>query len=235
MNKRGAGIILGVIPARGGSKGIPGKNLRQVLGKPLIGYTVEEALAFKSVDKVIVTTDSPAIAATARSFGAEVPFLRPKALARDRSSMLDVLKHALRTCERLYGIRIDGIFLFDPSSPLRDEKDLAAMAGLFRREKPDLVVAVSPCRRNPYFNMLKAGRNSYAGLVLKGRFIRRQDAPPIFDITNNGWLFSRRAVLRGWRLPRRTIAYEVRSVTIDIDREEDLDLLEFFMKRRGTR
>jgi CMP-N-acetylneuraminic acid synthetase len=96
-------------------------------------------------------------------------------------------------------------------------------------------VAVSRCRRNPYFNMLKTEKTGFARLVLKGDFTRRQDAPPLFDIANNCWIFSRRAVLNGWRVPRKTIAYEIRSDYIDIDKEDDLKFLEWCLRHEGRR
>jgi CMP-N-acetylneuraminic acid synthetase len=179
-----------------------------------------------------VTTDSAEIARVALKYGAEVPFMRPKKLARDGTPMLDVLKHALQACERLYASRIAGVVLLDPTSPLRDKAEMEGMVRLFQDKEPDLVVAVAPCRKNPYFNMLKIGENGYARLVLKGDFARRQDAPPLYDIANNYWIFSRRAVLRGWRIPKRTLAYEIRGVYADIDREDDFKFLEWHLRTR---
>jgi CMP-N-acetylneuraminic acid synthetase len=233
--KPSAPVLLGVITARSGSKGIKNKNLRLVLGKPLISYTIKDALGYRGLYKTIVTTDGQEIARVALKYGAEVPFLRPKKLAEDKTAMLDVLKHALNACERIYSVKIDGIVLLDPTSPLRQKSEVEDMMEIFRRKKPDLVVAVSRCRRNPYFNMLKTGKTGFARLVLKGDFTRRQDAPPLFDIANNCWIFSRRAVLNGWRVPRKTIAYEIRSDYIDIDKEDDFKFLEWRLRREGRR
>jgi len=226
-------ILLGVIPARAGSKGIKNKNLRLVLGKPLISYSIEDALTFDKLSKTIVTSDSQEIARVARNFGAEVPFIRPKALAKDDTPMLAVLKHALLKCERLYGLRIDGIVLLDPTSPLRKKSDIEAMIDLFLAKQPDLVVAVSACRKNPYFNMLRFNKKGYGQLVLKGDFARRQDAPPLFDIANTCWIFSRRAVLNAWRIPERTIPYVIHSFYADIDKEDDMKFLEWYLQSKG--
>jgi len=225
-------VLLGVIPARGGSKGIPKKNLRRVLGRPLLSYTIEAAKSYRGLFKTIVSTDSPEIAEVARAYGAEIPFLRPKRLARDGTPMLAVLKHALLACERLYAAKVDGVVLLDPTSPLREKADLEDMARLFREKAPDLVVAVSPCRKNPYFNMLRIGKNGYARLVIAGRYVRRQDAPPLYDIANNIWIFSRRAVLNGWRLPSKTLAYEIRGGYADVDTKDDLAFLEWRLRKR---
>ncbi len=112
-------ILLGVIPARGGSKGIKNKNLRKVLNKPLIYYTIKDALSYKKIYKIIVTTDSLEIAEVAKKYGAEVPFIRPKRLAKDNTSMIEVLKHALMKCEQIYSLKINGIVLLDPTNPVK--------------------------------------------------------------------------------------------------------------------
>lgn len=232
MKQRESSVLLGVIPARSGSKGIKNKNLRRVMDKPLIYYTIKEALNYKEIYKTIVSTDSLEIAETAKKYGAEVPFIRPKKLAKDNTPMLEVLKHALIECECLYSLKIDGIVLLDPTSPLRRKDDIEAMINIYLKKKPDLIIAVSKSRRNPYFNMVKINKSGYAELVLRGNYIRRQDTPPIFDITNNCWIFSRRAILRDWRIPKKTIIYEITSLHVDIDEEDDIMYFEWFLKSR---
>ena len=177
MKQEESSILLGVIPARGGSKGIKNKNLRTVLNKPLIYYTIKDALSYKKIYKTIVTTDSLEIAEVAKKYGVEVPFIRPKRLAKDNTPMIEVLKHALMKCEQIYSLKINGIVLLDPTSPLRKKENINEMIDIFLESKPDLVVAVTKSRRNPYFNMVKINKNGYARLVLEGNFVRRQDAP----------------------------------------------------------
>ena len=223
-------ILLGIIPARSGSKGIKNKNLRTVLNKPLIYYTIKDALSYEEIHEIIVSTDSIEITEVAKKYGAEVPFMRPKKLAKDNTSMMEVLKHALMECEQIFSSKIQGIVLLDPTSPLRKEDEIKKMINIFLKRKPDLVVAVSKSRKNPYFNMVKTNKSGYAQLVLRGNYTRRQDAPPIFDITNNCWIFSRRAILRGWRIPRKTIAFEIDGLYIDIDRENDIKFFEWLLK-----
>ncbi|MHC4677063.1 MAG: acylneuraminate cytidylyltransferase family protein [Planctomycetota bacterium] len=231
-NRNSRSVLLGVIPARGGSKGLRNKSLRKVLNRPLIAYTVEHALTYREIYKSIVTTDSSRIAKVARQYGAEVPFIRPKELAEDNTPMLDVLKHALIHCEQLYSVRVKGIVLFDPTSPVRKKTDIRKMIDVFLDKEPDLVVAAARCKRNPHFHMLKINSSGYAQSASKGNFTCRQDAPVVFDITNTCWIFSRRAVLRCWRMPRRTILYEIDSFYVDIDHEEDLGFFEYFLKSR---
>ncbi len=227
-------VLLGVIPARGGSKGLKNKNILNVLNKPLISYTIEQASYHKNIYKTIVSTDSKKIAEIAKKNKAEVPFIRPKELARDNSAMLDVLKHALQTCEKLYSIKISGIVLFDPTSPVRKKEDIDKMIDIFIKKKPDLVLAVTKCKRNPYFNMVKINNDNFAQLAARGNFIRRQDTPVVYDIANNCWIFSRRAVINGWRLPKKTIPFEVDSY-IDIDTEKDLKLFEWTLKTKRSK
>lgn len=115
--------ILAMIPARGGSKGLPGKNVRPLLGKPLIGWTVGQALASRCLDRVIADTDSPAIAAAAKKHGAEVPYLRPARLAGDKARIVDVVLHALDFFEAR-GEKYDYFLLLEPTSPLRKAGDI---------------------------------------------------------------------------------------------------------------
>ena len=231
--KRHSGaVLLGVIPARGGSRGLKNKSLRKVLDKPLISYTITHALTHTDVHEVIVTTDSPKIAEVARQYGAEVPFVRPKELAADDTPMLDVLKHALIHCEQLYSVKIKGIVLFDPTSPVRKKADIKKMISIFHEREPDLVIAAARCKRNPYFHMLRVNSSGYAHSASRGNFTRRQDAPIVYDITNTCWIFSRRAVLRRWRMPRRTILHEINSFYVDIDQEEDLRFFEYYLRSR---
>lgn len=118
-NKR----ILAIIPARGGSKGLPGKNIKPLCGKPLIGWTIKQAKDCKYIDEIFVTTDSEKIANTAKEFGVDVPFLRPVELANDTSSSMDVVEHVLSHFENK-NIFFDYILLLEPTSPLRKKNDL---------------------------------------------------------------------------------------------------------------
>jgi len=230
VNKKKRSILLGVIPARAGSKGIKNKNLRDVLGKPLIYYTIKQSAGYKGIYKIIVTTDSTKIAKAAEKFGAEVPFIRPKALAKDLTPMLDVLRHALINCERIYSVRIDGIVLLDPTSPVRKKETIDNMLKIFLNGDMDMMVAVTRSRRNPYFNMLKLKKDGYAALAIKGSFVRRQDAPVFFDITNSCWIFSRRAVMARLRMPPKTRIYETDDFFIDIDTKDNLKLFECYLE-----
>lgn len=116
--------VIGVIPARGGSQGIPGKNIKPIYGKPLIAWTIEVALASELIDEVIVSTDSLEIKEVAEEFGARVPFLRPDYLAEDTSTSMDVLMHALDHMENEESKTFDVLLMLEPTSPLRELKDI---------------------------------------------------------------------------------------------------------------
>ncbi|WP_425956284.1 cytidylyltransferase domain-containing protein [Xylanimonas sp. McL0601] len=146
--------ILAVVPARGGSKGLPGKNIRPLAGVPLIGYAIACGNSLPSVARTIVTTDDEEIAATARALGGDVPFLRPAELARDDTPSAPVIRHALAEVEREEGVQYDGVLLLEPTSPGRDPQQIERAIALFE-SRPDLdgVVAVSA----PWFDPLWVG------------------------------------------------------------------------------
>jgi CMP-N,N'-diacetyllegionaminic acid synthase len=140
---------IGIVPARGGSKGLPGKNIRPLCGKPLIGWTIEKALRSRHLDVVVVSTDSEEIAAVARSAGADVPFLRPAALATDKSSSMDVVRHVLDHY-RAGGREFVYTALLEPTSPLREDGDIDAMLEqLDAQAQFDAIVSVGEVGEHP--------------------------------------------------------------------------------------
>lgn len=132
---------LGLIPARGGSKRVPGKNLRPLHGKPLITWTIDAALATTCLDHVAVSTDCPDIAQTARQAGAEVPFIRPEALATDQAASIDVILHAVAFYES-QGHQVDNVVLLQPTSPLRHQQDIAAAINTYESLNATAVISV---------------------------------------------------------------------------------------------
>ena len=224
-------MVLGVIPARGGSKGVPGKNIRPVLGKPLIAYSIECGLQCPSIDHIIVTTDSRKIADLAREWGADVPFARPAELSGDTVPMLPVLQHAVTETEGYYKKTLEILVLLDPTGPLRTVDDVEGSIKLFRDSDCDAVVSGNTARRNPYFNMVMQN-NSYVRLVIPASKAigRRQDSPPVYDLNTVVWVYSRKALMEKARIPKRTLLYLVPPErAIDIDAELDFKILEFLM------
>lgn len=234
MNDR-SGIILGVIPARGGSKGVPGKNIRSVLGKPLIAYAIECGLKCPSLDHLIISTDSYEIASIAKKWGADVPFMRPDELARDESPMLPVLQHALTASEKYYNKSVKILVLLDPTGPLRTVDDIEACLKLLQESDCDAVVSGNMAHRSPYFNMVMLN-DYYARLVFQSSepIGRRQDSPPVYDLNTVVWAYYRKALMEEKaRIPKRTLLYLIPPErAIDIDTELDFEILEFLMGKK---
>jgi len=179
---------LAVIPARGGSKGLPGKNIRPLAGLPLLVHSVRCAERVARVQRIVVSTDSPEIAEVARRAGAEVPFLRPAELARDDTPTMPVLQHALAEMARRDGRAYGSVLLLEPTSPARLPDDVDRAFTLLDADPgADGVVACS----RPHFNPLYVGvveRGGYIAPAFEGAaHVRRQDAPELFRI--NGALY----------------------------------------------
>ena len=169
--------VLGIIPARGGSKGIPNKNLRELAGRPLLAYTVDAAQESGVIDRLILSTDSGEIAELGRSLGVEVPFMRPVELAQDDTAMLPVLKHAVAQLEA-GGWQPEIIVLLQPTAPLRKAQHIAEAVGLLQEESCDSVVSVVevPGHYVPHFVMkIEEGKLDFF-LPEGERVTRRQDA-----------------------------------------------------------
>jgi CMP-N-acetylneuraminic acid synthetase len=135
--------VLGIVPARGGSKGVPRKNIKILSGKPLIAYTIEEALKSKYIDRLIVSTDDIEIAEIAKQFGAEVPFLRPIELANDTAKAIGVVKHALKQMEKMDALDYNIIVYLEPPAPLKKTEDIDEAIEMFAAQNPDSVVSVN--------------------------------------------------------------------------------------------
>lgn len=180
---------IALICARGGSKGLPDKNILPLDGRPLVGWSIRIAKQIKRISRVIVSTDSQEIAQIAKEQGAEVPFMRPPELARDDSPELLVWQHALDYLENQQ-CGIDGLMVIPPTAPLRDVRDISNCMEEFEKGEVDVVITVTDAHRNPYFNMVKVDRNGYSSLVNPptNRISRRQDTPDVFDVTNVAWV-----------------------------------------------
>jgi len=184
--------VLAVIPARGGSKGLPGKNIRPLAGLPLVAHSIRAAAMMSFVTRCVVSTDSEEIADVARAHSGDVPFLRPHDLACDDTPMAPVLTHALATVERQEGLKYDAVLLLDPTSPCRMPDQIEGAANqLFSDERLDGVVSVSEPTFNPTWVGVRASKegrleryySAGAGMT------RRQDAPRFLRINGNFYLW----------------------------------------------
>jgi CMP-N,N'-diacetyllegionaminic acid synthase len=177
-----------IITARGGSRGIPGKNIRPVAGKPLIAWTIEAAFAATLLDRVIVSTDSPEIADVARRYGAEAPFMRPADLAQDDTPGIEPVLHAALWLEENEGYRPDLIMLLQPTSPLRIPEDIDRAIELIHEKSADAIVSVTPAEAHPYWMKQIDGSGRMTDFIkLDHPIDRRQDLPEVFVL--NGAIY----------------------------------------------
>jgi CMP-N,N'-diacetyllegionaminic acid synthase len=229
--------ILATICARGGSKGVPNKNIRLLNGKPLIAYTIECAKKYTKFDRIIVSTDSPKIAEIAKQYGADVPFLRPKELATDTSPKIPVLQHAVRYLEQEENDRYDLIVDLDPTSPLRTVEDIENCVNKMIEKNPNVVFSVTPAHKNPYFNMVEEKDGKvYLCKKLDAPITRRQDAPTVYAMNASIYVYKKDFLLNTDSVfsdnTMAVVMPEERS--IDIDRPIDFEFVEFLMKRNNT-
>lgn len=226
--------FLALIPARGGSKGVPGKNLRPLAGLPLVAHSIRCASLCPEVGRIVVSTDSEEIAEAARSLGAETPFLRPAELARDETPMWPVVRHALDALDPDGG-RHPAVLLLDPTSPGRLPGDVSeARARLERERAADAVVAVSEPGFNPIWHAVVERDGFLEHLIPEGRgYGRRQDLPRVLRINGALYLFRSAFVRREaetW-LAGRLLALEIPDLrAFHIDAEDDLALCELVLE-----
>jgi CMP-N,N'-diacetyllegionaminic acid synthase len=228
-----AAKILAVIPARGGSKGVPGKNIRLLAGKPLIAYSIEAARNARCVDRVIVSTDDSRIREVAHEYGAEVPFVRPAELATDSAPMIPVLIHALRWFESVAG-PCDAVVLLQPTSPFRSATLIEDAIQKLRRDGSDMVVGLCEVPQHP--NWMRTIEDGWVKpfLPVAAPATRRQDLPPTFAVSGSVYVWTRAALLRREQAGGATEFPDERvspiivegAHALDIDSEFDFQLAE---------
>ncbi|SMP47700.1 N-acylneuraminate cytidylyltransferase [Neorhodopirellula lusitana] len=207
----------GYIFARGGSKGLPGKNLKKLGGVSLIGRAIQTALASHQIDEVFVSTDCPTIAAEAVRFGASVPCLRPAELASDTASEWLAWRHAI---ESLSPCCPDVFVSIPPTAPLRTTNDVDACINRLRASGAEIVLTVASPYRNPYFNQVQVDQRERVDLVMRNSQItRRQDAPDVYDITTVAYAAKPSAVLTR----KGIFDCEVAHVEVPVERSIDID------------
>ena len=207
-----------VIPARGGSKGIPHKNIKSLAGKPLIGYSIDVARQLAADDDICLTTDDPDIAATAESMGLNVPLLRPASLATDTCGTYEVLIHAL-DFYRDRGIDYDTLVLLQPTSPMRTADDVRAAMALYSPDI-DMVVTVKEAASNPYYNCYETDNDGFLHISKgDGGYTRRQDAPKVWEYNGAVYVINveslRRMPLSAFTRRRMSVMPAERSVDLD--------------------
>tara|TARA_B100000676_G_scaffold98139_1_gene98148 strand:- start:6582 stop:7283 length:702 start_codon:yes stop_codon:yes gene_type:complete len=224
--------VLGLIMARGGSKGLPRKNLRQIGGKPMIAWTVEAGKQSQCIDRLILSSDDEEIIDTARKLECEIPFIRPENLATDDASPLEVIRHAIEALPEKY----DYLVLLQPTSPLRIASDIDKCIELCDKKNAPACVTITESEKTPYW-MYELQKDYRIRPVLSGteRVLRRQDLPKTYAlngavfVARSDWIICQKDFLGsdtiGFKMPR------VRS--IDIDSEIDLVIANAILKEKN--
>ncbi|MEI6321676.1 MAG: acylneuraminate cytidylyltransferase family protein [bacterium] len=221
--------------ARGGSKGIPRKNLQDLGGKPLLAHSIICGLALSDVERVVVSTDDEEIAEVARCYGAEVPFIRPLELAGDTSSEFMAWKHAVGEMTQRTG-SFDWMLSLPATSPLRSSEDVQkCLIEMAAHPLADAVITVQKAIRNPHFNMVKRDQDGFCRLVCAGQGVaRRQDTPEVFDVTTVAYLAKTSFVINsGFLFEGNLRCVEIpKERAVDIDDALDLEWARFLLKQR---
>jgi N-acylneuraminate cytidylyltransferase/CMP-N,N'-diacetyllegionaminic acid synthase len=224
--------ILGLIPARGGSKGLPRKNIKLLLGKPLITWTIEQVLASKYIDKIVVSTDDEEIAEVSKKYGADVPFIRPKKLAEDNAKGIDVVLHAMNWMEendKLY----DLLMLLQPTSPLRTSQDIDKAIELLFSKKAQATVSVCEIEHHPYWSNILPKNGCMKNFISREIMNKNRQELPVFYRLNGAICLAYCDYIKEQKsfFGEKTFAYIMpQEKSIDIDNEVDFKLAEILMK-----
>ena len=225
-----------LICARGGSKGLRNKNIKKFHGKPLIAWTFKIAKSINKFSNIILSTDSVKIANIAKKNGLQVPFLRPKNLAKDNSKELDVWKHALKYLKKINQFP-DILVVLPATSPLRKTSHINQAIKKFVKDRSDALISVKEPENNPYFNMVKLKKNKYAQIINnKMKYNRRQDAPKVYSISTICFILKPNFVLNTSDIfkGKVTTALFDKKYSIDIDDNYDFEIAKTLFKKNKT-
>lgn len=230
--------ILCTICARGGSKGVKNKNIKELYGKPLIAYTIEQAKASKLFEHIVISTDSDNIARIAQEYGAEVFFKRSSVMASDTAGKLEVIKDAFVRSEKHYNTKFDYLIDLDATAPLRNVDDIINSFNQFIDNNNDNLITAMPSRRSPYFNLIECNKEGkvYLSKTLDNTILRRQDAPKSYDMNASIYIWKRDIILNKKSIFLENTGLYVMSEerSIDIDTELDYKFVEFLMKENNN-
>jgi len=228
--------LLCTICARGGSKGVKNKNIRLLNDKPMIAYTIEQAIESELFKHIVVSTDSQTIADVALEYGAEVFFKRSPKLSSDTAGKLDVIRDAFLRSEKYYNIQFDSIIDLDATAPLRDVDDIINAYNQFLRDNNDNLITAMPSRRSPYFNLVEIDKKGKVTLAkhLDKPIVRRQDVPKSYDMNASIYIWKRDALLNNDTIFLENTGLYVmpEDRSIDVDTELDFEFVEFLMRKK---
>ncbi len=222
------------ICARGGSKGIPGKNIKPVGGRPLLAYTASVALDYarKHGADIVLSTDSEEIRRVGAEAGVPTDYERPDFLANDTCGKPDAIKDALLYAEKYYGKRYDFVIDLDVTSPIRTLEDIErCVDNLKGREDALTIFSVNPCARNPYFNQVEEGKDGFCHVVLGGKYTTRQSAPKVYDMNASIYVYRREALdcENPKAVTSRSMVYVMDHICFDLDEPSDYDYLAYLL------
>jgi CMP-N,N'-diacetyllegionaminic acid synthase len=230
--------ILITICARGGSKRVKNKNIREVAGKPLMVYSIEQAKRWGKAKHIVCSTDSEEIAKVAKDNGIEV-IIRPEELASDKAGKVDAIRHAFKESEKKHNEKYDVVVDIDATSPIRTIEDLDNCLKIFEEKKPEILFSVVEARRSPYFNMVEVDEEGKAHVSkkLNKPVLRTQDVPKVYDMNASIYFYSREFLLNPeyvYPLSSDNAAIYIMDEisAIDVDNEIDLKYLEFLIKNK---
>lgn len=224
--------MIAIIPARGGSKGLPGKNIKEMCGKPLIAYTIEAALKSKNIDHVILSTDDEEIAVVAKKYGAEVPFMRPAELASDTAMAVDNYIYTIDRLESDWSTKIDSFVVLQPTSPLRISEDIDKAIEMFIDKKADSVISYTPEAHPVHWHKYINENNEFTD-IFDTTIANRQDLKTSYYPNGAVYVFRSSMIKERIYYTDKSYGYIMpRSRSVDIDFQEDFDYVEFLMSRR---
>jgi len=230
--------ILCTICARGGSKGVKNKNIKELCGKPLIAYTIEQAKASGLFEHIVISTDSDTIASASKEYGGEVFFKRNPEMASDTASKLDVIQDAFIRSERHYQETFDYLVDLDATAPLRSVEDIINSYQQFLNNDNDNLITAMPSRRSPYFNLVEIDATGKVTLSKKldSTIARRQDAPKSYDMNASIYIWKRNIILNedSLFLEKTGLYVMPEERSIDIDTELDFEFVEFLMRKQNA-
>lgn len=221
-----------LIPARGGSKGIPHKNIKPLAGKPLIHYSIEYARLFTTDDNICLSSDDEKIITCAKKVALEAPFIRPAEYATDTASSFDVMKHAI-TFYQNQGKHYKKLVLLQPTSPFREKEHFIEANALFDDET-DVVVSVYEVKNNPYFNLFEEDENHFLKISKgDGKITRRQDCPPVYAFNGSIYIFNIEKLqesnsFKDFSKIKKYLMLE--KFSIDLDTPKDWEWAEYCLK-----
>jgi len=228
--------VLCTICARGGSKGVKNKNIKEINGKPLIAYTIEQAKESGLFEHIVISTDSDDIAKIAKEYGAEVFFKRSTEMASDTAGKLDVIRDAFVRSEDYYNKQFDYLVDLDATAPLRNTDDINNSFYQFLENNNDNLITAMPSRRSPYFNLIEVDSIGRVSLSkqLDNSIVRRQDAPKSYDMNASIYVWKRDIILNEKKifLEKTGLYIMPEERSIDIDTELDYKFVDFIMKEK---